>query len=142
MKVVAKIAYMILICFVPAVHAGDALEALQGTWKSDKDGTISELKKDEWWTEKRLAAIQGILGKLTVRYEGKTCFARMDDWERTYKLTVLREEGRTIEFEWEDPELGKQSSKVEIVGDHLWVTQGRSEVFRERFTRVKPKAEQ
>ncbi|MBE2181510.1 MAG: hypothetical protein IAE97_13675 [Chthoniobacterales bacterium] len=130
------IAFLSLVLLgLSSAHPSDVLKMLQGDWISDKEGTIAELKKDPWWTEQKLDAIVGALGKLAVRYSGSTCIAEMDDLKRTYEVKVIQEATNTATLEWEDPELGLQRSTVEVYDDHVWVVPNDSEVFRERFIR-------
>jgi len=124
------------------VSADILLHQLQGTWKSDKDATLAELRKHDHWTEERIKLIEGILGKMTVRFSGKTMQTEFLDLKSEVEPNVKKLEDGRIRIEYTDQTFGKQVSIVEVSGDSMWVTWPETPIpFRERFARERDKAE-
>ncbi len=130
------LAVVLLLFIVPCAFAGDAFDLLQGSWRSDREGTIAELKKNALWTPKRLESISELLKDLIVTYKGTKCITKMDGWERRYTFRVVSEKANTVVLEWKDPDLGLQRSTIEVFDDYYWAMLNDNKDFRERFVRL------
>lgn len=131
-------------------NGASVLERLQGTWISDREGTVAALRADPQWQDKleMIDKLEPIFGKLVISYDGDAVFTQMDGERSESVMVIWNEKGnraRLVSFPKENPqplELGVgQSYGIEVHDDHYWLVVPGPQVFRERFVRMKEDAE-
>lgn len=127
-------------------NGASVLERLQGTWISDREGTVAALRADPQWQDKleMIDKLEPVFGKLIITYDGDAIATQMDGERSERVMVIWNEKGnraRLVSFPKEDPQplelVVGQSYGIEVHDDHYWLVVPGKRVFRERFVRVK-----
>lgn len=146
----ALVLLMAAACFSCRSDSGSAVqERLQGTWISDREGTVAAMKENERWRENPevIERVSNIFGKLTVTYKGRSVAAHMDEYGDTGILTVLSEAGAVADVEIRStgkdrpeylPEV--QRYRISMGEDYYWLEAIDGSGIPERFIRLQGEA--
>lgn len=112
---------------------------LNGTFVSDQAATMAHLRATGAYSQRGLDTFEGILGKLTVTYQGTTCTSRLGGYVMESRFKV-RERGQNylvLELAGDEMLPGGSTSRLDFVADGYWLTTSTMLApYREKFTRV------
>jgi hypothetical protein len=118
-----------------SIQAGN--ERLIGTWKSNRDATLSYLKTHTKLTPEQLAKVSTILGKMVLVFDSQTVTEQSGDHKFTSKYKIVEETKDTITFESIDSQSKKPTrNKLELDGKGFWSPDERIAGYKERFDKV------
>lgn len=91
------------------------LRSLQGTWKSDKEATLQELKKYKYWTAERLKIVESTFGETSMTFKGPTMTMRFLTYQGKHKPKVSRTTEGLLLLQWIDKSSGKKKKESCLV---------------------------
>lgn len=138
------------LCLFPAAaSAAPALERLQGTWISDREGTVAWMRQSGRFESAYIERLAPLIGNLKVTYKGNT--AILDSVSggaaRELLFRIVREDGNTVDIEavllppeGQTVDWSKgYTSRIEIDDGVLWVSQPLDPSgLRERLVKAEP----
>ena len=132
---VLVVAVLLAVCFIKSQH-GDP--RLIGTWKSDADATIAELRKVRAVTEQQERAMRNLFGKMVITYAAKTFTTDFDGKLNTQPYQVMSKDRDSVVLKsWSFTANKDEQYRIRFTdSDTYWVD---AEAFRisECFRRVK-----
>src|SRR5262249_6843992 len=116
----------LLIAQIESARAGAEPAAeprLYGTWRSDAVGTIEHLRNEPQCSEKALAAIASLVGKLRVTFGPDAVTFECCELDGTYTYRVVKRSNRGVVVEitsgsWKG---GRRRSTITFAEDGYWV---------------------
>jgi hypothetical protein len=115
-----------------------AQSRLIGTWQSDANATIAEMRKKKAVTEKQEEALRKLFGRLRITYAPATLTTDMDGVQETQRYQIVSEDGDSIVIREWFPASKKKEQQVRIRfidKDTYWVDVEQFEIS-ECFHRV------
>jgi hypothetical protein len=96
---------------------------LLGTWQSDADATIAEMKKNRPVTDQQEQALRKLFGKMKLTYSAKTVTSELDGTVDTQPYQIVRKEGDAIVVKsWSALSKKDEEYRINFVGpDTYWV---------------------
>jgi hypothetical protein len=111
---------------------------LIGTWQSDADATIAEMRKKKAVTEKQEEALRKLFGRLRITYAATSLMTDLDGVQETQRYQVVSQDGDSIVLREWFPASKKKEQQVRIRfidKDTYWVDVEQFEIS-ECFRRV------
>jgi hypothetical protein len=116
------LAVLLAVIIVLSRPARQTDSRLIGTWQSDADRTIAEIRKRRPVDEKQEAAFRKLFGKLRVTYTATTCTSNLEAFSQTNPYEVLGKDNVSVvirEVEPKSPILGEMTEFTVIQFDGL-----------------------
>jgi hypothetical protein len=110
---------------------------LAGTWKSNEEKTLQNMKAVQLTEMQRKLFSNGFFGKLVIDYTCKGFTSTYEDMVESFQFLSMKESGRFVTAEYYEPSQNKNLLKtIEIIDDCYSVPLGKLR-FNEVFCRVK-----
>ncbi len=111
-------------------------ERLIGSWKSDKESTLSYLKAHTSLSGAQLDRLSPSLGKMVLTFDSQTMKAQSGDWKFSSPYKIVQETKETITIEALDPNSKKLTKTViELDARGFWSPDERIKGYKERFNK-------
>jgi len=124
-----RIALLILACLclitLMAYRSGRTESRLQGTWRSNKDETVSQWRRDGVLTARVIERFESeVLGKMSVTYAGRRVTSTTgSDWTEVSEYRVVESGGDFVVFDqFSDVYKRTLRYRVRFVKDGYWIS--------------------
>jgi hypothetical protein len=122
--------------YVIKSRSGDS--RLIGTWKSDADATIAELRKSRTVTDKQEAAMRKLFGKMTITYAAKTYTTEFDGKLDTQPYQIVSKDRDSVVLKsWSPIENKEVQFRIRFTDSGTYWVDVESFAISECFRRVK-----